>query len=70
MEGGVEERLIARGQPNKLIAASLGISEKTVHIHRQHIMEKAAISSAAAARSKDGFAAQAAQYLQESAPRS
>ena len=39
--------LIARGQPNKLIAASLGISEKTVHIHRQHIMEKAAISSAA-----------------------
>lgn len=40
-------RLIARGQPNKLIAARLGISEKTVHIHRQHIMEKAAISSAA-----------------------
>jgi FixJ family two-component response regulator len=40
-------RLIARGQPNKLIAASLGIGEKTVHIHRQHIMEKAAISSAA-----------------------
>ena len=40
-------RLIARGLPNKLIAASLGISEKTVHIHRQHIMEKAAISSAA-----------------------
>ncbi len=40
-------RLIARGQPNKLIAASLGISEKTVHIHRQHIMEKVAISSAA-----------------------
>lgn len=40
-------RLIARGQPNKLIATSLGISEKTVHIHRQHIMEKVAISSAA-----------------------
>jgi FixJ family two-component response regulator len=40
-------RLIARGLPNKLIAASLGISEKTVHIHRQRIMEKAAISSAA-----------------------
>jgi FixJ family two-component response regulator len=40
-------RLLARGLPNKLIAASLGISEKTVHIHRQHIMEKAAISSAA-----------------------
>ncbi|MDP3617845.1 MAG: response regulator [Rhodoferax sp.] len=40
-------RLIARGQPNKLIAAHLGISEKTVHIHRQRIMEKASISSAA-----------------------
>ncbi|MBE0472847.1 response regulator [Rhodoferax sp.] len=40
-------RLIALGQPNKLIAVRLGISEKTVHIHRQHIMEKAAISSAA-----------------------
>lgn len=39
--------LIARGHPNKLIANTLGISEKTVHIHRQHIMEKAAISSAA-----------------------
>jgi len=40
-------RLIALGQPNKLIATALGISEKTVHIHRQHIMEKAGISSAA-----------------------
>lgn len=40
-------RLVARGQPNKLIAADLGISEKTVHIHRQHVMEKAGISSAA-----------------------
>lgn len=40
-------RLIALGQPNKLIAAALGISEKTVHIHRQHVMEKAGISSAA-----------------------
>lgn len=39
--------LIGRGHPNKLIANTLGISEKTVHIHRQHIMEKAAISSAA-----------------------
>ena len=40
-------RLIARGQPNKLIASTLGISEKTVHIHRQHVMEKAGIASAA-----------------------
>jgi FixJ family two-component response regulator len=39
--------LVARGQPNKLIAANLGISEKTVHIHRQHVMEKAGVSSAA-----------------------
>ncbi|MFT3758497.1 response regulator transcription factor [Thauera sp.] len=39
--------LVARGLPNKLIAAELGISEKTVHIHRQHVMEKAGISSAA-----------------------
>lgn len=40
-------RLVAQGQPNKLIAAALGISEKTVHIHRQHVMEKAGVSSAA-----------------------
>jgi FixJ family two-component response regulator len=40
-------RLVAQGQPNKLIAAALGISEKTVHIHRQHVMEKVGISSAA-----------------------
>jgi two-component system, LuxR family, response regulator FixJ len=39
--------LVARGQPNKLVAARLGISEKTVHIHRQRVMEKAGISSAA-----------------------
>lgn len=40
-------RLVALGQPNKQIAAELGISEKTVHIHRQHVMEKACVSSAA-----------------------
>lgn len=40
-------RLVALGQPNKLVASSLGISEKTVHIHRQHVMEKAGVSSAA-----------------------
>ena len=40
-------QLVARGQPNKLIAVALGISEKTVHIHRQHVMEKAKLSSAA-----------------------
>jgi len=40
-------RLVARGQPNKQIAGALGISEKTVHIHRQHVMEKTGVSSAA-----------------------
>lgn len=40
-------QLVALGQPNKVIAATLGISEKTVHIHRQHVMDKAGISSAA-----------------------
>lgn len=40
-------RLVAQGQPNKQIAFSLNISEKTVHIHRQHVMEKAGVSSAA-----------------------
>lgn len=40
-------RLVAQGQPNKLIATMLGISEKTVHIHRQHVMEKTGVSSAA-----------------------
>lgn len=39
--------LVACGRPNKLIAARLGISEKTVHIHRQRVMEKARVTSAA-----------------------
>jgi FixJ family two-component response regulator len=40
-------QLVAQGQPNKVVASNLGISEKTVHIHRQHVMEKAGVSSAA-----------------------
>ncbi|MDO5691780.1 MAG: response regulator [Pseudomonadota bacterium] len=40
-------RLVARGLPNKLVARALDISEKTVHIHRQHVMEKAGVGSAA-----------------------
>jgi FixJ family two-component response regulator len=40
-------RLVARGLPNKLVARELEISEKTVHVHRQHVMEKADIGSAA-----------------------
>ncbi len=39
--------LVARGLPNKLVARALDISEKTVHIHRQHVMEKAEVGSAA-----------------------
>ncbi len=40
-------RLVARGLPNKLVARALDISEKTVHIHRQRVMEKLDIGSAA-----------------------
>lgn len=39
-------RLVALGFPNKQIAKELGISEKTVHIHRQHAMEKSGASNA------------------------
>ena len=40
-------RLVAQGLPNKLVARELDISEKTMHIHRQHVMEKAEVGSAA-----------------------
>ncbi|MDT3672622.1 MAG: response regulator [Aromatoleum sp.] len=40
-------RLVAQGLPNKVVARELGISEKTVHVHRQHIMEKVEVGSAA-----------------------
>lgn len=33
-------RHVALGLANKEIARALGISENTVHVHRQHIMEK------------------------------
>ena len=42
-------RLVARGERNKAIAAQLGISPKTVGNHVQHIYEKAAVNSRAAA---------------------
>lgn len=38
--------LVARGFPNKLIAKELGISEKTVHIHRQNVMDKTRANNA------------------------
>ena len=40
-------RLVALGLPNKQVARDLAISEKTVHVHRQHVMEKAEVGSAA-----------------------
>lgn len=39
-------KLVALGLPNKQIARNLGISEKTVHIHRQHVMEKSEAGNA------------------------
>ncbi|MEJ7136945.1 response regulator transcription factor [Amphibiibacter pelophylacis] len=39
--------LLARGQANKRVALALDISERTVHIHRQHVMDKLDIRSAA-----------------------
>lgn len=40
-------RLVAQGLPNKLVAQELDISERTVHVHRQHVMDKAEVGSAA-----------------------
>ena len=39
--------LLALGKPNKIIARELGISEKTVQVHRHNTMEKLGIHSAA-----------------------
>jgi two-component system response regulator FixJ len=38
-------RLLAQGLPNKGIAETLGISPRTVEIHRAHVMEKMAADS-------------------------
>jgi len=40
-------RLVALGLPNKLVGRALDISEKTVHVHRHHVMEKTGVGSAA-----------------------
>lgn len=40
--------LVARGHANREIARRLGISEKTVHVHRSRVMDKVGVGSAAA----------------------
>jgi DNA-binding NarL/FixJ family response regulator len=42
-------RLIARGRLNKQVAATLGISPKTVGRHVEHIYAKAAVTTRAGA---------------------
>ena len=39
--------LVIAGKPNKIIAADLGISSKTVEIHRGRVMEKMQVESVA-----------------------
>jgi two-component system, LuxR family, response regulator FixJ len=41
--------LMVQGKPNKIMAANLGISQRTVEIHRARVMEKLGVSSLAQA---------------------
>jgi len=41
-------RLIAEGQPNKLIADALHLSVRTVEVHRSRIFDKLGVASAVA----------------------
>ena len=40
-------RLVTRGKANKVVGAELGVSQRTVEIHRAHVMEKMRASSLA-----------------------
>jgi len=39
--------LVTQGKPNKVMAADLGVSQRTVEIHRARVMEKMGVSSLA-----------------------